>query len=66
MDAEHGIIRAVAFASDGKTFAAGANDGAIMFWDVTTGRQQTTLAADVHGVSALVFLTDGKTCAFRQ
>src|SRR5262249_46808791 len=70
-----GAAVAVAFSPDGKTLAAGARGatktgkettvfrGAVKLWDVTTGKEKTTLWVPSVEVYAVAFSPDGKTLA---
>ena len=55
-------VYGVAFSPDGKTLAAGDNDGHVGLWDVATGRRTAALneGDPVYGVA---FSRDGKTLA---
>jgi WD40 repeat protein len=53
----------VAFASDGKTVAAGGGDGTVRFWDATTGREQFLLQGRAGEVRSLAFSPDGGALA---
>ncbi|RKU09967.1 hypothetical protein C6501_14230 [Candidatus Poribacteria bacterium] len=55
-------IYALAFASDGKTLAAGGQDKKIYLWDISTKRHITTLKHE-YAVSKLAFSPDGKILA---
>ena len=53
----------VAFSPDGLTLASGSRDGAIMLWDVRTGKKIHTLQGHEHPVSSVAFSPDGGTLA---
>src|SRR5262249_14242462 len=52
-----------AFSPDGKTVATGTIDGVLKFWEVATGKEQTSVEAHGGPVTFLVFSPDGKTLA---
>jgi WD40 repeat protein len=64
---------ALAFAPDGKTLATGCNDGALILWDVASGKMLRDLArqhagpndftSGPFGILAVAFSPDGKTLA---
>lgn len=51
----------IAFSSDGCILASGHNDGAILLWDVTTGKQLKTLTDHTAKVNNLCFSPDSYT-----
>jgi WD40 repeat protein len=70
------MLHACAFAPDGKHLATGDKVGHVVVWDVTTGRQATTLEApgmytwdprqrihSIGGIRSLAFSPDGKRLA---
>jgi WD40 repeat protein len=59
---------AVAFSPDGKLLAGGSqsrfvNHGVVKLWDVSTGKEQATLAQDTGNINSVVFSPDGKFLA---
>jgi WD40 repeat protein len=61
LDGRDGEIRSVAFASDGKTLAAGTRYGAVRVWDVATGRQEACLTGHAGDVWGVAFAPHSKT-----
>ena len=66
-----GVVRAVAFAPDGKTLASGGGSrgaatqelGEIILWDLTTAKKRATLTGHNRTVLSVVFALDGRTLA---
>ncbi len=59
----HGVgseVRSLAYTPDGKTLAAGREDGTIRLWDAATGNLQAILPGHRGDVRGLVFTPDGK------
>ena len=56
------VVDSVAFSPDGKTLAAGGDDGHVGLWDVATGRRTTPLD-EGSPVDSLAFSPGGKTLA---
>jgi WD40 repeat protein len=56
-------VRSVAFSPDGKTLAAGCQDGTIKLWDVTRGKELVTLKGHADEVQCVAFSADGKMLA---
>ncbi len=54
---------AVAFSPDGKILASGCLDTTIKLWDVSSGKNTTTLRGHTNEVWAVAFSSDGKTIA---
>src|SRR5581483_2453165 len=47
---------------NGKTLAAGSDDGFIHLWDMVTGKELRRFPTHKGGSSRVVFAADGKTC----
>ncbi len=56
-------VAAVAFSPDGRVLASASADGAIKLWNVSTGLELRTLAAQSASVFCLAFSPDGKLLA---
>ena len=56
-------VRSVSFSPDGSTLAAGARDGTILLWDVSTGEVIATFEEHTSGVNSVSFSPDGATLA---
>jgi WD40 repeat protein/serine/threonine protein kinase len=56
-------VTSVAFSPDGRHVASGLANGAIEFWEVTTGLVSLTLGQHKNGVAGLAFSPDGKLLA---
>jgi WD40 repeat protein len=48
---------------DGKALATGSSDETVKLWDVTTGKERTTLNLHRSGISAVAFSPDNRTLA---
>jgi sugar lactone lactonase YvrE len=57
------FIRSLALTPDGKTLAAGSDDGIVRLWDRATGQLRRRLAGHIDGVNAIAIAPDGKTLA---
>jgi WD40 repeat protein len=55
--------RQIAFAADGKTLAAGANDGTVTLWDVETGQERRSFRGPAGGYGEVAFSPDGTMLA---
>jgi WD40 repeat protein len=55
------LIFAAAFTPDGKTLAAGANDGTVRFWDVATGTALGEFSGHRGAALSVAMAEDGKT-----
>src|SRR5262249_46654551 len=55
-------VHATAFSADGRWFATGHQDRTIRLWDLTEGRQVTTLYTD-GSINAIAFSPDSKWLA---
>jgi RNA polymerase sigma factor (sigma-70 family) len=51
---------AAAFSADGKVLAGAANEGAIVLWDVSSGKRLPQCADEVHAVVHLQYSADGQ------
>jgi WD40 repeat protein len=56
-------VRALAVSPDGKTLAAGGDDGAIQLWEAASGKPVRKLTGATDWLLALAFSPDGKTLA---
>jgi WD40 repeat protein len=54
-------VRAVAFTADGKHLATAGDDGAVLVWEVETGKRVASLKLPGRKVRALVFADGGAT-----
>jgi WD40 repeat protein len=60
------IVNSVAFGPDGRTLAAGTNDGTVLLWDVTDPAHPTAPALPLSGqdgVGSVAFSPDGRILA---
>jgi WD40 repeat protein len=53
----------VAFSPDGRTLAAGSENGTIMLWDAASGTEIRTLQGHSSSVNSVAFSPDGRTLA---
>jgi WD40 repeat protein len=56
-------VSALAFSPNGRTLAAGCDDGTVRTWDTATWQEQAKFGRQAGGVSSLAFAPDGKTLA---
>ncbi len=56
-------VNSIAFSPDGKTLAAGSDDGTVRLWDVAVGDELSRFEGHSSGVRAVAFSPDGKTLA---
>jgi WD40 repeat protein len=56
------VVWSVVFSADGKTLAAGYEDGSVVLWDPATGKEGTKLRHPA-AVKSVAFAPDGKTVA---
>ena len=56
-------VLSVAFAPDGKTFAAGSYDGSVRLWETSSGREMCALLGHSSHVWSVAFAPDGQTLA---
>jgi WD40 repeat protein len=62
-DAPLGCTLAIAFSADGKQMASASRSGALIIWDVATGRQLRTLPVSAADGYLLAFSPDGRVLA---
>jgi WD40 repeat protein/tRNA A-37 threonylcarbamoyl transferase component Bud32 len=62
-----GVVTSVAFTPDGLRLASssGLDHAEVRIWDIATGQETITLAADAGSAQALTFSRDGRTLACR-
>jgi WD40 repeat protein len=63
LDAHEGMVRALAFSSDGQRLATGGAhkmDQTVRLWEVATGKELATLTGHAGNVTGLAFSPDGK------
>jgi WD40 repeat protein len=58
-----GLVTSVGLSPDGKTLAAGGNDGTVTLWNLATKREAVILEGHSDWVTSVVFSPDGKTLA---
>jgi WD40 repeat protein len=63
LQAKGGAVHGVAFSPDGKTLAAGCEDGTVELWEVLTGTRRATLKGHNKQVTSVAFNSDGKLLA---
>jgi WD40 repeat protein/energy-coupling factor transporter ATP-binding protein EcfA2 len=56
-----GIVRSVAFSSDGRTALSGSDDRSIRLWDVESGTEIVRFEGHTDKVTGVVFGPDGRT-----
>ncbi|MHB1425594.1 MAG: WD40 repeat domain-containing protein [Gemmataceae bacterium] len=56
-------VRAGAFSSDGRLFAAASEDGQVQLWEASSGKEWASLSGEHADVSCLAFSPDGKLLA---
>ncbi|CAA9541206.1 MAG: High-affnity carbon uptake protein Hat/HatR [uncultured Thermomicrobiales bacterium] len=56
-------VRAIAFSPDGRTLAAGGQDGTVILWDIADGTPRLTSLFHVPAVRSLAFSPDGEILA---
>ena len=56
----------LAFSPNGKTLAAGGDDGAVRFWDVDSRKLENSLTAEPGWIPGMAFSPDGRTFVFRD
>jgi WD40 repeat protein len=56
-------VWSISFSPDGKILASGGHDSTIKLWDVSTGKEITTLKGHKYPVYSVSFSPDGKTLA---
>ena len=58
-----GLVRAIAFSSDGKRLASAGHDGTVSVWEVPTGRELFRFRGHGGDVMCVAFSADGKVVA---
>lgn len=53
-------INCLAFSPDGRTLAAGAEDGTVVMWELASGKERVRFTGHEAKVTALVFTPDGR------
>ena len=59
----NGAVWAVSFSADGRWFASGADEGAIILWDAATFARTATLKAGIGQLRCVAFSSDGSLLA---
>ena len=54
-------VSSVAFSPDGKTLAAGYEDGRVLLWEVITGKERAEFVGHRGPVTSLAYSSDGRT-----
>jgi WD40 repeat protein len=58
-----GAVNSVAFSPDSKMLASGSQDNTIKLWEVSTGKERTTIQSHGGVVFSVTFSPDGKLLA---
>jgi WD40 repeat protein len=58
-----GLVKAVAFAPDGKTLASVGSNGGIRLWDLASGKEIGHIPGPADGLGSIAFAPDGKSLA---
>jgi WD40 repeat protein len=58
-----GHVTSIGFSADGRTVAAGADDGVARLWDVQAGHPRAILAGHTGPLTSIAFSPDGRTIA---
>jgi hypothetical protein len=61
LEGQPNVIVSVAWSPDGRTLAAGGQEGAVTLWDLSTGAIRRTLEGHTAYVGAIAFSPDGRT-----
>lgn len=54
-------VRSIAFSPDDRTILSGGDDGNLIHWDATSGRELRILNSHIGNVTAVAFSPDGRT-----